>query len=337
MSFFNFGSSPGKAPEGSIGDFSGGSFFGGVDDKTGGSIFGGSGGETGGSVFGSSSIFRPPGDLSSTTPAKKTRTDILSLAVTKAPSSSVRVTGQLPKQPNGPTPPKTSSWGARPPTKPGMSKNQQSQSYEQLQNYPQGHHKAISHPQMYKQESTGYTSPPTIGNAQPATEGYTSSPSSGSIQTPTTGYSQPPYSGDTVAPTCIDIGHSQSLGYSQATPEIKVPAPAKQQNISSVQSSVLQEKPKVIGEDKSNEEDCDDISADALLKELLNMQKEQLTELLPELREREENSEQILDSAGLVLKDITNYGEKLSGIKQQYCSKLSQVSSFLKMIPKTEH
>eukprot|EP00092_Neocalanus_flemingeri_P041735 GFUD01045456.1.p1 GENE.GFUD01045456.1~~GFUD01045456.1.p1 ORF type:complete len:315 (-),score=120.28 GFUD01045456.1:180-1124(-) len=314
MSFFNFGSSPGKAPEGSIGDFTGGSFFGGVDDKTGGSIFGGSGGETGGSVFGSSSIFRPPGDLSSTTSAKKTRTE-----------------------PNGPTPPKTSSWGAPPPTKPGMSKNQQSQSYGQLQNYPQGHHKAISHPQMYKQESTGYTSPPTIGNTQPATEGYTSSPSNGSIQTPTTGYSQPPYPGHTVAPIYNNIGHSQSLGYSQAPPEIKVPTPAKQQNISSVQSSVLQEKPKVIGEAKSNEEDCDDISADALLKELLNMQKEQLTELLPELREREEKSEQILDSAGLVLKDITNYGEKLSGIKQQYCSRLSQVSSFLKMIPKTEH
>eukprot|EP00092_Neocalanus_flemingeri_P016923 GFUD01018302.1.p1 GENE.GFUD01018302.1~~GFUD01018302.1.p1 ORF type:complete len:306 (-),score=114.17 GFUD01018302.1:148-1065(-) len=305
MSFFNFGSSPGKAPEGSIGDFTGGSFFGGVDDKTGGSIFGGSGGETGGSVFGSSSIFRPPGDLSSTTSAKKTRTDIPSLAVKK-----------------------TSSWGAPPPTKPGMSKNQQSQSYGQLQNQPQGHHKAISQPQVYKQEATGYTSPPT--------KGYTSSPSNDSNQTPTTGYSQPPYPGHTVAPTYNNIGHSQSLGYSQATPEIKVPAPAKQQNISSAQSSVLQEKPKVIVEAKSNEEDCDDISADALLKELLNMQKEQLTELLPELREREENSEQILDSAGLVLKDIANYGKKLSGIKQQYCSRLSQVSSFLKMIPKTE-
>eukprot|EP00092_Neocalanus_flemingeri_P063476 GFUD01076823.1.p1 GENE.GFUD01076823.1~~GFUD01076823.1.p1 ORF type:complete len:330 (-),score=112.14 GFUD01076823.1:143-1132(-) len=329
MSFFNFGSSPGKAPEGSIGDFSGGSFFGGVDDKTGGSIFGGSGGETGSSVFGSSSIFIPPGNLSSTTPAKKARNDFPSLTVTKAPSSSVRVTGQLQKQPNGPTPPKTSSWGAPPPTKPGMSKTQQSQSYEQLQSYPQGHHKAISHPQMYKQESTGYTSAPT--------KGYTSSPSNGSNQTPTTGHSQPPYPGHTVAPIYNNIGHSQSLGYSQAPPEIKVPTPAKQQNISSVQSSVLQEKPKVFGEAKSNEEDCDDISADALLTELLNMQKEQLTELLPELREREEKSEQILDSAGLVLKDVTNYGEKLVGIKQQYCCRLSQVSSFLKMIPKSEH
>eukprot|EP00092_Neocalanus_flemingeri_P021167 GFUD01022941.1.p1 GENE.GFUD01022941.1~~GFUD01022941.1.p1 ORF type:complete len:336 (-),score=123.85 GFUD01022941.1:113-1120(-) len=335
MSFFNFGSSPGKATEGSNGDFSGGSFFGGVDDNTGGSIFGGSGGEIGGSVFGSpsksqaSSISRPPGDLSSTTPAKKMRTDIPSIAVKQAPSSSAGSTAQLPKQPSGPTPPKTSSWGAPPPTRPGMPENQQSQSYGQLQNQPQGHHKAIFQPQVYKQEATGYTSPPT--------KGYTSSPSNGSNQTPTTGHSQPPYPGHTVAPTYNNIGHSQSLGYSQATPEIKVPAPAKQQNISSAQSSVLQEKPKVIVEAKSNEEDCDDISADALLKELLNMQKEQLTELLPGLREREEKSEQILDSAGLVLKDIANYGKKLSGIKQQYCSKLSQVSSFLKMIPKTEH
>eukprot|EP00092_Neocalanus_flemingeri_P041733 GFUD01045454.1.p2 GENE.GFUD01045454.1~~GFUD01045454.1.p2 ORF type:complete len:218 (-),score=88.03 GFUD01045454.1:86-739(-) len=217
-----------------------------------------------------------------------------------------------------------------------MHENQQSQSCGQLQNQLQGNNINMdsSQPQMYKQEPTGYTSPP----AQFPTIGNTSSPNNGRMQTPSTGYSQPPYSGHTLAPSSNDIGHSQSLGYSQAPPEMKVPAPAKQQNMSSsVQSSVLQEKTKVTGDAKSKEEDCEDIPADALLKELLNMQKQQLTELLPELREREENSEQILDSAGLVLKDITNYGEKLSGIKQQYCSRLSQVSSFLRMIPKTEH
>ena len=88
----------------------------------------------------------------------------------------------------------------------------------------------------------------------------------------------------------------------------------------------------------SDDDASEDIPpADAILKELLNMQKEQLSEFLPELREQEEKSHQILDSAGLVLKEIINYSEKLSGINQQYCSRLSQVSSFLRMIPKTEH
>ena len=75
--------------------------------------------------------------------------------------------------------------------------------------------------------------------------------------------------------------------------------------------------------------------ADALLKELIEMQKQHLTDFLPELRNGEDKAAQILDSAGLVLKDINNYSEKLSGIKQQYCSRLTQVSSFLRMIPKT--
>merc|ERR1719186_2314973 len=102
MSFFNNGSSPGSKPqpEASSGDFnmfgSGGtgseSFFGGADDKYGRSFLGtGSGPDEGGtSFFGSggfgtpckledqkpaTSSFRPPGDLSSTTPAKKMKID----------------------------------------------------------------------------------------------------------------------------------------------------------------------------------------------------------------------------------------------------------------------
>ena len=59
-------------------------------------------------------------------------------------------------------------------------------------------------------------------------------------------------------------------------------------------------------------------------------------ELLPELKASEELSEHVLDNAMLVLKEVDNYGEKLAGIKQQYCSRLSQVSSFLKMVPKHE-
>eukprot|EP00092_Neocalanus_flemingeri_P050156 GFUD01057862.1.p1 GENE.GFUD01057862.1~~GFUD01057862.1.p1 ORF type:complete len:232 (-),score=79.04 GFUD01057862.1:117-812(-) len=215
MSFKNFGSSPGKATEGSSRDFSIGSFFGGVDDKSGGSFLAGSGGEAGSSVFGTpiksqaSSIFGPPADLSSTTPAKMRRTDIPTSVATQAP------------------------W---------------QQSYGQLQ----GHNLPIAQPLKYKQEPTGYTSPS----------------------------SQPSYSGHTLAPTSKDIGQFQSLGCSQVPPEVKVPTTVKQQNMpSSVQSSVLEEKTKAIGEAKSKEEDCDDIPADALLKELLNMQKQQLTEL----------------------------------------------------------
>jgi len=116
------------------------------------------------------------------------------------------------------------------------------------------------------------------------------------------------------------------------------PGTAKVQNInSSVQSSVLKEE----GRNKPTHDDTkegeDEAPADALLKDLIDMQKQQLCELLPGMRKGEEKSEQILDSARLVLKDVSNYGVKLAGVKQQYCSRLSQVSSFLRMIPKTEN
>merc|ERR1712096_417130 len=136
---------------------------------------------------------------------------------------------------------------------------------------------------------------------------------------------------------------AQPQGYGQAPPPTQehkkeALAPAKQQNLSSSdQSSVLkEEKIKANLDDKTKDDEGDDIPADALLKELIEMQKQHLTEFLPELRYGEDKAAQILDSAGLVLKDVTNYSEKLSGIKQQYCSRLSQVSSFLRMIPKAQ-
>jgi len=113
-------------------------------------------------------------------------------------------------------------------------------------------------------------------------------------------------------------------------------APAKVQDKPiSVQSSVLKEKEfsKTLAPEK---EDDNFMPADQIFKELLNRQRQQLSELLPELKASEEKSEQVLDNAMLVLKDVDNYGEKLAGIKQQYCSRLKQVSSFLKMIPKHE-
>jgi len=94
-----------------------------------------------------------------------------------------------------------------------------------------------------------------------------------------------------------------------------------------------EEQPKIL---TSGKEDGDLMPADQIFKDLLNKQWQQLSELLPELKASEEMSEQVLDNAMLVLKEVDDYGEKLAGIKQQYCSRLSQVSSFLKMIPKHE-
>jgi len=110
--------------------------------------------------------------------------------------------------------------------------------------------------------------------------------------------------------------------------------PAKvQAKPSSVQNSVVmeQEMSKILAPGK---EGGDFMPADQIFKDLLNKQWQQLSELLPELKASEEKSEQVLDNAKLVLKEVDNYSEKLAGIKQQYCSRLSQVSSFLKMVPK---
>jgi len=112
--------------------------------------------------------------------------------------------------------------------------------------------------------------------------------------------------------------------------------PAKvQAKPSSVQNSVVmeQEMPEILAPGK---EGGDFMPADQIFKDLLNKQWQQLSELLPELKASEEMSEQVLDNAMLVLKEVDNYGEKLAGIKQQYCTRLSQVSSFLKMGPKHE-
>jgi len=78
------------------------------------------------------------------------------------------------------------------------------------------------------------------------------------------------------------------------------------------------------------------MSAEVVLKDMIDMQKQQLYELVPRMKRSEEMSEQILTSASLVLRDVTNYKKKLAMTKQLYCSRLSQVSSCLGMIPKTE-
>ena len=58
------------------------------------------------------------------------------------------------------------------------------------------------------------------------------------------------------------------------------------------------------------------LPSDEMLKELLSQQKQQLSEILPELR-ASEKSEQVLDSAMLLLRDVHSYSDKLTGIKQQ--------------------
>jgi len=79
------------------------------------------------------------------------------------------------------------------------------------------------------------------------------------------------------------------------------------------------------------------VPADELFKELLSMQRQQLSAMLPDLKEGEEKSDQVLESAMSILEEVTNYSEKLSGIKQQYSNRLNQVSSFLRMMPKPEN
>jgi len=123
---------------------------------------------------------------------------------------------------------------------------------------------------------------------------------------------------------------ASSLFHNSTTASTKV-----QDQTSFVQSSVLKEEelPKTVA---LREEVGDYMPSDQIFKDLLNSQRQQLSELLPELKASDEKSEQVLDNAMLVLKEVDNYSEKLAGIKQQYCSRLSQVSSFLKMNPKHE-
>jgi len=112
-------------------------------------------------------------------------------------------------------------------------------------------------------------------------------------------------------------------------------APAKvQAKLSSVQNSVMeQEMPKILAPGK---EGGDFKPTDQIFKDLLNKQWQQLSEFLPELKASDEMSEEVLDNAKLVLKEVDEYSEKLAGIKQQYCTRLSQVSRILKMVPKHE-
>jgi len=333
-----------------------GSFFGRAENVAGGSFFGAgpAAGEGGKSFFGSSGFgtpiksfeqkpptsFVPPDNFTTTaTPAKKMKTDAPQASwSTPSPAVSVHKNPQSAPWSNpGPTigskqqPAASGStvaapWGGAAPTAPSG-----------IRSAMVDDHLATPKGRDCKQKSTEF--PQQTSNNQPPINphGYNQQTSSTQLTTAPHAYTQPP-------PNTQGLTQQQGFGSAEAEP---IPAyigqfPAQiqeQQKLSEVQSSVqMEEKTNVAApEVKTKDDASEDIPpADAILKELLNMQKEQLSELLPELREQDEKSEQILDSAGLVLKEITNYSEKLSGIKQQYCSRLSQVSSFLRMIPKTE-
>jgi len=331
MSFFNFGSSPAKPGAGSSaqsgggsGDFnmfgngedsSSGAFFGGAENVTGGSFFGpahavGVGGNAffGSAGFGTpnknsmeqktSTSFGPPTDLSTAaTPAKKMKSETHKQATLSAPSPAVSVHQQTPQ---------TTLWSNHGPTIGSKQQQLAPTTPAGTRSSTKDDHQANLKVQDYKLEPAGFSTQLPINHDL-------------NMQAP----------------------QQSRVGSAEGHPVQKIPPQVRQQEkMSHAQSSVLtEEKTKVVAPTDvvTKDDSCENIPpSDALLRELLNMQKEQLAELLPVLREHDEKSGQIMDSAGLVMKEITSYSEKLSGIKHQYCSRLNQVSSFLRMIPKTE-
>jgi len=184
----------------------------------------------------------------------------------------------------------------------------------------------------------GHPPPSSTGGPRPSPSAACATPPQGDTRSQSYGQSQNPQQG---RPVC----EAPSSSMSNQKPPVQSyssteschsyqPAPADSNHVSdnSAQGSALREK---TGNDTKKDED-DEGSAEALLRDMIDMQKQQLYNLVPKMKRSEEMSEQILTSTSLVLRDVTNYGEKLSVTKQLYCSRLSQVSSFLRMVPKTE-
>jgi len=330
MSFFNFGSSPAKPGAGSSaqsgggsGDFnmfgngedsSSGAFFGGAENVTGGSFFGPGHavGEGGNSFFGSAGFgtpnkksmeqktptsFGPPSNMSTAaTPAKKMKSETHKQTVWSAPSPAVSVHQT----------PQSTLWANHGPTI-GSKQQLAPTAPAGTRSSTKDDHQANLKVQDYKLESAGFSTQLPINHHD----------------------------------LNMQALQQSREGSAEGYPVQKIPPQVEeQQKLSRAQSSVLTEEKTQVATPTdvvTNDDASEDIPpSDALLRELLNMQKEQLAELLPVLREHDEKSGQIMDSAGLVMKEITSYSEKLSGIKHQYCSRLNQVSSFLRMIPKTE-
>ena len=181
--------------------------------------------------------------------------------------------------------------------------------------------------------STGGPTPSTAwGSPQPGARSYQVAQSYGQSHNPHQGrpvYEAPIMSNQKPpAHSNSTESHNNYQFQAQATPLVTSQAVSD----SSAQSLALSEKT----DDDLKKDEVEEMSADVLLKEMIEMQKQQLYELVPQMKRSEEMSDQILTSVSLVLRDVTNYGEKLAVTKQLYCSRLSQVSSYLSMIPKTE-
>ena len=186
---------------------------------------------------------------------------------------------------------------------------------------------ATSHPQTTRPAGSPWVAPPTNRPGQPDSQQSSQAHSLPMTSQMAQGQTNPQQA-ETPQPS---VHRQGSYSYNQG------PGPATEEKKNISYPDLKEERKMETNLDTKKSGDGEDILADIVFKDLINMQKQQLSELLPRMREGEEKSEQILDSARLVLKDVVNYGEKLAGMKQQYCSRLNQVSSFLMKIPNADN
>jgi len=73
----------------------------------------------------------------------------------------------------------------------------------------------------------------------------------------------------------------------------------------------------------------DKISADEVLRNSLGRLHAKIASIGPQLKKQEEADEQILDKASHLLSEIVKYRENLEETKHNFCSRLTQVASFL--------
>jgi len=79
----------------------------------------------------------------------------------------------------------------------------------------------------------------------------------------------------------------------------------------------------------NGEKKSDKISADEVLRNSLGRLHAKIASIGPQLKKQEEADEQILDKASHLLSEIVQYRENLEETKHNFCSRLTQVASFL--------
>jgi len=77
-------------------------------------------------------------------------------------------------------------------------------------------------------------------------------------------------------------------------------------------------------------------SSDVFFKDLIDVHKQELAGLIPNLKKMDDNAEHSIERTMLVSSEIMGYMEKLGATKQAYCSRLSQLSGFLRTIAKND-